>query len=123
MLAPAAGTYTLTADYAGQGQDQASQSQPVTLTVQAAVSVVPPPITNPTFTLGLSDTSVSLVKAQSASLQVLLGAVQGYQGMVKLSCSGLPAGVTCNFSPAAVDLQASNANSTLSLSDGTATGQ
>jgi alpha-L-arabinofuranosidase len=121
MLAPAAGTYSMTASYAGMGEDLASQSQPVTVTVQPATNAVPPPVLNPSFTLGLSSNSVSLTKAQSASMQVLLSAVQGYQGPVQLSCSGLPAGVTCNFSPATVSLQASNANSTLSLSTASTT--
>ena len=123
MLAPAAGTYTLTATYSGAGQDLGSQSQPITLTVEAATNtqpIVPVPPSG-SFTIGLSDSKISLVKNQSASLQVLLSAVQGYQGTVQLSCSGLPAGVNCNFSPAQVSLVAASANSMLSLSTSAST--
>ena len=55
-------------------------------------------------------------KNQTASLQVVLSALQGYQGVVQLSCSGLPAGVACNFSPAQVTMTAAGGNSMLSLS-------
>ena len=131
VLAPSAGTYNLTATYAGSGQDLESQSQPVSLTVQAAGNTQPvlPVVPSGSFTIGLSDNKVSLSKDQSASLQVVLSAVQGYQGTVQLSCSGLPAGVNCNFSPSQVALVsanagaanavAANAQSMLSLSSST----
>ena len=119
MEAPAPGTYTLTAAYMGAGQDLSSQSSPVIFVVNVAASTVPvTPVapSNPTFTLGLSNSSITVAEGQSASLQVLLSAGQGYQGAVQLSCAGLPAGVACNFSPATVSLQAASADSTLSIS-------
>jgi hypothetical protein len=59
---------------------------------------------------------VTMGKAQIASLQVLIAAVQGYKGSVQLSCGGLPAGVSCSFAPADLSIDASQAASTLSFS-------
>lgn len=123
MQAPAAGTYTVMAAFAGQSEFLASQSTPVTFTVQAnsASTPVTPSAPSGTFTIGLSSKAVTLGQAQSASLQVILAAVQGYKGTVQLNCAGLPAGYTCNFSPAAVAIAGSQATSTLSLSPNTST--
>ena len=124
MQAPAPGSYTLSAAYAGDAQDLSSQSPVVAFVVNVATATVPVAPSqpgNPTFTLGLSNSSIALAQGQSASLQVSLSAVQGYQGAIQLSCAGLPAGVACNFSPATVSLQATSANSVLSLSSSTTT--
>jgi alpha-L-arabinofuranosidase len=121
LPAPQPGTYTVTAAFAGQGQFAASQSTPLSFTVQAAAATVPPaPPTPPapgSFTLGLSSNAVTLGKAQTtASLQVMVAAVQGYKGGVQLSCGGLPAGVSCSFSPAELTINGAQAASTLSFS-------
>ena len=118
VQAPAAGTYTMTATFAASADFLGSQSAPVTFTVQAASAVVPvnPPAGGGTFTIGLSTNAVKMGQAQNASLQVMLGAVQGYNGNVQLSCAGLPAGYSCSFAPATVAIAGTNASSTLSLS-------
>jgi len=120
MIAPQPGSYTATASYAGQGDLAGSQSSPISFTVQAPSTVTTPPPPPPgSFTLGLSSATLSLGKAETASLQVNLGAVNGYTGTVQLSCAGLPAGVSCSFSPADVSIAGSPATSTLVFSSQT----
>jgi alpha-L-arabinofuranosidase len=118
MQAPQPGTYTASAVFAAQGSYAASQSMPVTFKVEAgtAITTPPPPPPAGSFTIGLSSDSVTMGKAQIASLQVLIAAVQGYKGSVQLSCGGLPAGVSCSFAPADLSIDASQAASTLSFS-------
>jgi hypothetical protein len=117
MLAPQPGTYTATASFTSQADFAASQSTPITFTVQApATAPTAPPVVPGTFTLGLSNTSVSLGKADTASLQVMVASVQGYTGSVQLNCAGLPATVTCSFAPADLNLTGNQATSTLVFS-------
>ncbi len=121
MQAPQAGTYSVSAVFSQQGDYLTSQTQPVTFSVEAPAAVQPvappaPPASSGTFTLGLSSSEVTIGRAQSASLQVMIASVQGYTGTVQLSCAGLPDGIACNFSPANLAVNAGNAASTLSLS-------
>jgi hypothetical protein len=117
MLAPQPGTYTATASFSSQADFAASQSSVVSFTVEAPATTPPaPPVAPGSFTLGLSNTSVSLGKSDTASLQVMVAAVQGYTGTIQLNCSGLPSTVSCNFAPAAVDLTGKQATSTLVFS-------
>ncbi len=118
MQAPQAGTYSVSAVFAQQGNYLASQSQPVTFTVASPTAVLPPapPAPSGSFTLGLSSTTVTMGSAQTASVQVMVLPVQGYTGTVQLSCAGLPDGIACSFSPPNLAVNAANAASTLSLS-------
>lgn len=112
MQTPQAGTYSASAVFAAQGEYLTSQSLPVNFTVQANT----PPAPSGSFTVALSSDSVSLSKSQPASLQVLLSPSGNYTGSIQLSCSGLPTGISCNFSPASLTLNAAKATSTLVLS-------
>ncbi|MGA9669472.1 MAG: hypothetical protein WBQ94_09705, partial [Terracidiphilus sp.] len=82
-----------------------SQSSDIALTVSPL----------PGFSVALSQSSVTLAPNRTASLQVSLSSTQGYQGTVQLSCSGLPATITCSLSPTSVTLPASNGDATLTL--------
>ncbi len=62
------------------------------------------------FSIKSSVPSVSVNAGQTASVQVSLTGDNGFSGAVALSCSGLPTGATCAFSPAKVDLSGSNAS-------------
>ena len=118
MAAPQAGTYSVSAVFTQQGDYLASETQPVSFTVEAPTAVQPiaPAAPTGTFTLGLSSSEVTLGNAQSATLQVMVAPMQGYIGTVQLSCDGLPDGIACNFAPANLAVKAGNASSTLSLS-------
>jgi hypothetical protein len=113
MKTPAPGAYTASAVFAAQGDYLTSQSSPVTFAVPA-----PAPVgASGSFTVALSNDSVSLsvVNPQTASLQVAVSTL-GYTGPIQLGCSGLPAGISCSFSPASLTVNAAKATSTLVLS-------
>ena len=66
---------------------------------------------NPDFSLtGGGSSSLSVVAGQSANTSLTITPAGGFNRQVAFSCSGLPAGVGCSFSPATVT--ASSATST-----------
>jgi N-acetylneuraminic acid mutarotase len=56
----------------------------------------------PAFTIAPSTTSVTLAAGQSASVSISLTPLNGFNAAVSFSCSGLPVGASCSFSPATV---------------------
>jgi hypothetical protein len=109
-----AGTYTASAVFAAQGDYLTSQSSPVTFTVPAVTTVA----VSGSFAVALSNDSVSLsvVNPQPASLQVAVSTSGNYTGSIQLGCSGLPAGVSCSFSPASLTVNSAKVTSTLVMS-------
>jgi uncharacterized membrane protein len=81
----------------------------ITLTVNAAAV--------PNFSLSASPTSVSVTQGGSGTSTVTVNPVNGFNGSVSLSASGLPSGVTASFNPAST---ATNSTVTFTAS-GTAT--
>ena len=90
----AIGSHSITAMYAAAGSFAASASAPLTINVTAA------PV--PDFTLGLSPTSGSVTGGQSATTTLTLTPLNGFSQSVNFSCSGLPAGATCIFTPSTI---------------------
>ncbi|MGA7316170.1 MAG: MBG domain-containing protein [Silvibacterium sp.] len=80
----AAGTLT-SANYAFQFQNG-------TLTVTQPAS----------YTLTVNPTSVTIPQGQSRQVTITLTPINNYIGSVTIGCEGLPAGVTCTASPAAL---------------------
>jgi len=58
---------------------------------------------------------------QSATTTLTLMPQNGFSGDVTLTCSGLPSGATCDFSPATVTVNGAAATSTLTISTTAAT--
>lgn len=56
----------------------------------------------PDFSVSNSPTSLILPIAGSATSVVTVTSLSGFSAAVSLSCTGLPAGITCGFSPASV---------------------
>jgi hypothetical protein len=54
------------------------------------------------FSISITSPSLTVTRGQSASTTLTATPVNGFNQTVSLSCSGLPAGVTCSFSPSAV---------------------
>ena len=54
------------------------------------------------FSLALSAQSATLSVGGSASLSVSASAVGGFDNSISLSCSGLPSGLSCAFSPSSI---------------------
>ena len=80
----------------------------------------------PDFTIAASPGSLSIVQGGSDSSTVTVTSLNGFSSAVGLSCTGLPAGVTCGFSPASVtppsNVSATSAL-TVSVSAGATRGQ
>ena len=56
------------------------------------------------FTITSSTPTVSVKAGQAGNLSLNLSAVNGFSGTVTLSCSGLPSGDSCGFTPASVNV-------------------
>lgn len=69
----------------------------------------------PNFTLSVSPQSATVRRGQSANYTVTLTPQNGFSTAVSLSCSGLPSGTSCSFSPNPVTPAGAPANSTLKI--------
>lgn len=100
-----AGNVTLTAEYGGDANFTQSSSPALFI-----LAVTPAASTLTVSSMGTVSDSFGLAVAP------------GYVGMVQFSCSGLPKGTTCTFSPASQTFSgtSSTANVTLSVQTGTA---
>lgn len=72
------------------------------------------------FRLSAPATAVGIVPGQQSSLTLAITPLNGFRSAVTLACSGLPAGVSCTFSPSSVTPPGTVATSLLTL---TATSQ
>jgi len=68
------------------------------------------------FSLALSAQSATVSVGGSTSLSVSSSAVGGFNSPITLSCSGLPSGLNCNFSPDAITPGSSTSTSSLTVS-------
>jgi hypothetical protein len=84
-----AGTNSIIASYGGDANDSPSSSPVLIVTVSA-----------PEYAMVISSPSLSLTPGQPSSLTVTLIPENGFNLPINLSCSGLPSGTTCSFSPA-----------------------
>ena len=104
VFANTAGTYSVTASYSGDANNQPSTSNAVSITVVA-----------PDFTLTTDPSSATVKAGQSATFAINMTSAGGYSGTMKLSCGSLPAETTCTFSPATLTGSGTSANSTLTI--------
>ena len=113
------GTAVIAADL-----DKDGVSDAVMATTQGIVPLVrvrsviegaaPPPTAD--FSIAAAVPAAQTVTAgQSASTVLTLTPSGGFTGNVTLSCSGLPAGASCTFAPAALDLNGTAKTSTLTI--------
>jgi sugar lactone lactonase YvrE len=82
-----AGTDTITAVYLGDGNFQTSTSNAVTVTVA-----------DDTLTMTVNPNQLNIPGGKTAQVAVTLTPQNGFAGTVNLSCAGLIAGATCQFS-------------------------
>jgi uncharacterized protein (TIGR03118 family) len=76
-----------------------------------------------TFNLSASSQVASVAPGASAVLTISVAPANAFTGTVSLSCSGLPAGTTCSFSPAQVSVSATApATAALTIATTTPTG-
>lgn len=72
-----------------------------------SIAVAPPSAGTPDFSFQATTNAVSISTGQTGSLTLSLAATNGFSGPVSLSCSGLPTGDTCTFSPTSISLSGS----------------
>lgn len=68
------------------------------------------------FSFVVSSPTITLTPGGSNTLTVSSGALGGFNSPIALSCSGLPAGVSCSFSPSSITPGSSTAMSNLRIS-------
>ena len=71
------------------------------------------------FTLAASPSSASISSGQSAQFTLTVTPQNGFTQSVAFSCSGLPSGDTCSFSPATVTPSGAPVTSALTIASGT----
>ncbi|SEB92924.1 FG-GAP-like repeat-containing protein [Terriglobus roseus] len=99
------GTQTVTASYAGDANT-------------AAASVVITATTVNAFTLSPSSANTTLTTSRggSATSAIVVASQNGFSGSVAFTCSGLPTGASCSFSPASVTVSgAASGNTTMTV--------
>jgi Chitobiase/beta-hexosaminidase C-terminal domain len=69
----------------------------------------------PNFSVALSEPSLTVAAGQSGTTTVLVTPQNGFSSMVSLSCSGLPLGASCSFSPATVTPSSTGAMASTTL--------
>jgi hypothetical protein len=99
-------TYSVVANYAGDGANLPSTSSPVSITISI-----------PDFTLTSQFISATIPAGQTITTRLIVTPLGGYSGMVKFSCSALPFGTTCSFSsPTVTVANGLNETTTLTIS-------
>ncbi len=87
-----------------------------------SIAVAPPAGGTPSFALAASAPSVTVAAGQTGTVTLSLMGSNGFNGPVTFSCSGLPTGDTCAFSPATLTLSGTSASSvTVSIATATTT--
>jgi hypothetical protein len=103
----ALGTHTITAQYGGVAGFAASTSSAVTVTISAPL---------PDFSLSITPGSGTETKTIAATATLTITPANGFDTAISFSCSGLPASVTCSFSPATLTPAGAPLNTTVSFS-------
>ena len=76
---------------------------------------------SPDFTVAASPASIAFKSGQSGTVAVSVTPANGFNSAVSFSCSGLPAGTSCTFSPATVTPSGTAASTTLTVAASSAT--
>jgi Uncharacterized protein conserved in bacteria len=67
------------------------------------------------FSVSISPASISMNAGQSGMATISLVPINGFDSTVSFSCTGLPAGTSCNFSPSTVTPSNTSASTTLTM--------
>lgn len=89
------GSYKLLVQAVGKPSIRNHMSSAVAYTV----TTTPPTSTAPDWSVSTSPGTVTLARGKSGQMSVSVTPSNGFSGQVALACSGLPGGVSCNFSP------------------------
>lgn len=98
-----AGTHTITAEFVHNQTYATSTSNAVTVSVTSD------------FSLSATPASRSISPGQTASFTITVASNSGFNQPVALTCSGLPAGASCNFSPSTIQKGVGSSQLTIQL--------
>jgi len=88
----------------------------------AAYTITPPSATpSPSFSVVLSPAAITVANGNSGTASVQVTPQNGYASTVSFSCSGLPQGASCSFSPANVTPAGQAVSTTLTVATSTTT--
>jgi N-acetylneuraminic acid mutarotase len=73
------------------------------------------------FSIAASQTSLTVAAGQSGKINISVTPLNGFNSAVTLSCSGLPSGASCSFSPTTVTPSGGTASPTLTITVPSAT--
>lgn len=94
------GRYTLYVQAVGRPVIVNHLSNAVQYTVSPSATGGGTPGNPPSLTLNLRDTALELHRGSSVATQISVGPLGDANALVALSCSNLPAGISCRFTPA-----------------------
>ncbi len=103
----AVGTHTIAAAYSGDANYAASTSAVLTVTVAAAPAA--------DYSLTTSSSALTVAQGSSGNLTVTVTPKNGFKQAVGFTCSGLPAGGSCTFSPQTLTPAAAAVSATLTV--------
>jgi hypothetical protein len=69
----------------------------------------------PSFSVAVSPGALDIIAGQTGNAAVLVTPLNSFSSPVSLSCTGLPSGASCNFSPATVTPSGAEASATLTV--------
>ncbi|MEI9978557.1 MAG: Ig-like domain repeat protein [Edaphobacter sp.] len=101
----AAGSHSFTSVYNGDSNFVASTSSAV------IVTIAPPPV--PDFSLAMNPNAGVVTRSIPNTATLMITPVNGFNTAVTFGCSGLPVGISCNFSPTMVTPSGTAAISTV----------
>ena len=90
---------------------------PVMWFLPLTLSNLPPP----DFSVASSPASMTVTAGQSGTSAISIAPQNGFNSAVSFSCSGLPSGASCSFSPATVSPSGASAPTTLTIATSTTT--
>ncbi|MGC2259684.1 MAG: glycoside hydrolase family 44 protein [Candidatus Sulfotelmatobacter sp.] len=101
------GTHEVTASYSGDSTYAASASAALTVNVDTAPAV--------DYSLSLSSSSLTVAPGGSGTLTITVSPINGFNQLLSLACTGLPASATCSFSPQNVNPSGGTSATTLTV--------
>jgi hypothetical protein len=104
------------ADFNGDGKPDILAGTTILLNQYSAASA-----STPSFALTASSAAATVTPGQSATATLTLTPSGGFDASVAFSCSGLPSGAACAFSPTTVTVNGSAVTDTLTISTTAAT--
>jgi hypothetical protein len=109
------GTHSITAQYSGDADFEASTSNAFTQTVSFSSG-------SSTFVVNVNPSALTLTAGSSGTTVVTVTPAGGFNQQISFTCSGLPIYATCSFSPAKVSPDGSNTPLTSTLTINTNVG-